>query len=287
MRTESLMRKMLFLLLLLPGMLLADYPSLWQSRDQQLQQQLESLLKQHKLHRAVKRGKLALVVVNLTDAENPAVASVNGDKMIYAASLPKIAILLGAFVQMERGKLVADPALWLDMTRMIRHSGNQAATRVLERVGREELLQILQSPRYRLYDISRNGGLWVGKDYARAGAYKRDPLKNLSHAATVMQVARFYYLLDTDRLVGPELSRQMKQILSDPAISHKFVKGLKSVPDLVMYSKSGTWKNYHADSALVEAGENKYIIVGLAQSKQGGKWLEKLALPLHNLIVGK
>ena len=110
-----------------------------------MQQQLDTLIKQQNLSRAVARGNLALVVVDLTDADNPAVASVNGDKMIYAASLPKIAILLGAFVQMERGKLVADPALWLDMTRMIRHSGNQAATRVLERVGREELLQILQS----------------------------------------------------------------------------------------------------------------------------------------------
>ena len=278
---------LIILFTLLPGALIADYPSLWQSQDQQLQQQLDSLLKQHKLHREVKRGNLALVVVDLTDAENPALASVNGDKMIYAASLPKIAILLGAFVQIERGKLAPDPVLWVDMTRMIRNSSNQAATRVLERVGREELLQILQSPQYKLYDNSRNGGLWVGKDYARKGAYKRDPLKNLSHAATVMQVARFYYLLDTNRLVSPELSLQMKQIMSDPAISHKFVKGLKSVPDLVMYRKSGTWKNYHADSALVEAGKYKYIIVGLAKSKQGGKWLEKLALPLHNLIVGK
>jgi len=272
---------------LLPGMLMADYPSLWQSQDQQLQQQLNSIVKQRNLHREVNRGNLALVVVDISDPLHPKVANVNGDKMIYAASLPKIAILLGAFVQIENGKLAADPSLWVDMTLMIRNSSNQAATRVLERVGREELLQILQSPKFKLYDTSHNGGLWVGKDYARDGAYKRDPLKNLSHAATVMQVARFYYLLDTDRIVGPKLTRQMKQIMSDPAIAHKFVKGLKSVPEVVMYRKSGTWKNYHADSALVEFGTHKYIIVGLAQSKQGGKWLEQLALPLHQLIVGK
>jgi len=278
---------LIILFTLLPGVLMAGYPSLWQSQDRQLQQQLNSIVKQHNLLREVSKGNLALVVADISDPLNPRVATVNGDKMIYAASLPKIAILLGAFVQIERGKLAPDPALRVDMTRMIRNSSNQAATRVLERVGRQELLQILQSPKFKLYDISHNGGLWVGKDYAREGAYRRDPLKNLSHAATVMQVARFYYLLDTERIVGPELTRQMKQIMSDPAIPHKFVKGLESVPGLVMYRKSGTWKNYHADSALIECGAHKYIIVGLAKSKQGGKWLEQLALPLHKLIVEK
>ena len=40
-------------------------------------------------------------------------------------------------------------------------------------------------------------GVWVGKDYAEQGTYQRDPLYNLSHGATVMQVVRFYNLLDT------------------------------------------------------------------------------------------
>jgi len=39
--------------------------------------------------------------------------------------------------------------------------------------------------------------VWVGKDYAEQGTYQRDSLYNLSHGATVMQVVRFYYLLDT------------------------------------------------------------------------------------------
>ena len=40
-------------------------------------------------------------------------------------------------------------------------------------------------------------GVWVGKDYAEQGTYQRDSLYNLSHGATVMQVVRFYNLLDT------------------------------------------------------------------------------------------
>jgi beta-lactamase class A len=168
---------------------------------------------------------------------------------------------------------------------MIRYSDNNAATRVLDLVGRDKLLDILQSLRFKLYTREHDGGLWVGKDYARKGAYQRDPLHNLSHGASVMQVARFYYLLDTNRLVNPELTEQMKEILSKPAISHKFVKGLEDVPDAVLFRKSGTWKNYHADSALVEFGSSKYILVGLVKNKQGGRWLTELALPLHKLIV--
>jgi len=262
-----------------------EYPSLWHSADPVLQDKLEKLIVQRGLTQQVVNGDLALAIVDITNPYQPHQASVNGDKMIYAASLPKIAILLGAFVQIEAGVLENNDALRSELILMIRYSDNNAATRVLDLVGRDKLLDILQSLRFKLYTSDHNGGLWVGKDYARKGAYQRDPLHNLSHGASVMQVARFYYLLDTNRLVNPELTKQMKEILSKPAISHKFVKGLEDVPDAILFRKSGTWKNYHADSALVEFGSSRYILVGLVKNKQGGRWLTELALPLHKLIV--
>ena len=39
-------------------------------------------------------------------------------------------------------------------------------------------------------------GLWVGKPYGKAAAYRRDPVAHLSHGATAFQVARFYFMLD-------------------------------------------------------------------------------------------
>lgn len=285
------MRNVIFLLLLIGGLLNVQassggYPSLWECQSPELQEKLDQLIKDMKLTRSVQQGRLAIVVVDITDPHKPELAAVNPNKMLYAASLPKIAILLGAFVQIESGQLKPDAALWQDMTDMIRSSSNEAATRVLDKVGREQLLEILQSPRFQLYDPAHNGGLWVGKDYAKAGAYKRDPLYNLSHAATVMQAARFYYLLETNRLVGPELTEKMKEMLSRPALEHKFVKGLKEVPDAKVYRKSGTWMDYHADSALVEVEDRTFIIVGLAQSKKGSKWLVELAQPLIQIVKG-
>ncbi|MEA3291342.1 MAG: hypothetical protein U9Q71_03400, partial [Pseudomonadota bacterium] len=75
------------------------------------------------------------------------------------------------------------------------------------------------------------------------------------------------------------------EILSQPAINHKFVKGLSTRPGVKIHRKSGTWKQFHADSALVEFGERKYIIVGLAENPSGGKWLTRLAAPLHDLAT--
>jgi len=262
-----------------------EYPELRESIDPLLQQQLERLIRDRDLQQAVAQMRLAIALVDITDPKKPRMAAINGDVMEYAASLPKIAILLAAFVQIEQGKLVLDEKFEADMINMIRHSDNAAATRVLDLVGREELLRTLQSPKFLFYDKRYDGGLWVGKAYAKAGAYQRDPINQISHGATAIQVARFYYLLETHRLVNPELTRKMKQILSEPAVNHKFVKGLKARPGAKLYRKSGTWKQFHADSALVEYGLHKYIIVGLAQDPQGGKWLEQLAAPLHDLVV--
>ena len=156
---------------------------------------------------------------------------------------------------------------------------------ILHRVGKEYLAELLQSPRYRLYDPQRNGGLWVGKDYSKGSAWKRDPLHNLSHGATALQVARFYYLLETGQLVSPEISKLMKSILAEPAHDHKFVKGLKEVqPNSEIYRKSGTWGPYHSDSAIIEHHGRRYIAVALAQSTKGERWLQKLIVALDDII---
>ena len=260
-------------------------PDLDDSVDPGLQRSLERVVREQGLGGEVESGRLSLALVDLSDADAPRLAMLNGHAMVYAASLPKIAILLGAFVEAGRGRFPLDGERVAEMTRMIRFSSNEAATRVLDWVGRQRLLEILQSPALALYDAKRNGGLWVGKSYGREEAYQRDPVRNLSHGATAFQVARFYWLLDTDRLVGPELTPLMKQVLSQPGIRHKFVKGLESRPGVQIYRKSGTWQDHHADSALVEHDGRKFVIVGLANHRDGGEWLERLAAPMHDLVV--
>ena len=258
-----------------------------ESGDFQLQQALEVLVLEQNLATAVNKQELALVLVIVTDPDQPRLAEINGHNMVYAASLPKIAILLGAAVAIQEGRLELNDELQKDLDDMIRYSCNACATKVLNLVGREELLEILQSPEYNFYDQNDKGGLWVGKEYGPGSAYHRDPLSGLSHGATAFQAARFYYKLNTGTLVSPEQSRMMLDALSRPGISHKFVKGLEAYPDLEIFRKSGTWKTYHTDSALVRTEDLAYIIVALANNVNGAAWLEQLAGPLHELAVSQ
>lgn len=266
----------------------SPYPSLREVQSSSLQSQLEQKLRRLNLDAAVDQGRLAVTLVDVTDPRHPRLAQVNGDDMVYAASLPKIAILLAVCERVHEGKLTLNDELRGVMTNMIRYSSNAAATDLIRRVGHEYINQVLTSPKYRLYDTRTNGGLWVGKEYAQGVAYQRDPLHNLSHGATAFQVARFYYLLETEQLVSPALSREMKAIMGDPGIQHKFVKGLMSVsPDAQIYRKSGTWQNWHADSAIVEHAGRTYIAVALAESPQGGEWLKKLICELDKIILNQ
>lgn len=264
----------------------ADAAALREATDPTLQARLEARLDELRLNDSVSAGQLAVALVDVTDPDRPRLAEVNGDEMLYAASLPKIAILLAAFERVDAGELALDAETRDLLTRMIRHSSNSAATEMIHRVGRDYINDLLRSPRYRLYDEELNGGLWVGKEYGRGSAYERDPLHHLSHGATAFQVARFYYLLETGGLVSPKWSREMKSILGEPAIHHKFVGGLMhEAPGAQIYRKSGSWREWHADSAIVEHDGRTYIAVALARNARGGDWLKRLIVELDGLIL--
>lgn len=268
----------------------AGYPSLWESFDPKLQAAIETRFRQEarpQFWQLVKAKKAGIVVVDITDDKQPKVAGYNPDVMLYAASLPKIAIALGAFVKIEQGRMALDQETKNLLTSMIRKSSNKAATAVLAKVGIEDLADILQSDRYRLYDPQHNGGLWVGRDYSGGPVWKTDPLHGISHGATAMQTARFYYLAVTGRLVKEEYRAELREVFSDPAIAHKFVKGLKLAnPDAEVYRKSGTWKSFHADSGVVVTDKYRYILVALAEHPDAGEGMVNLVQIVDDVVGG-
>jgi beta-lactamase class A len=171
---------------------------------------------------------------------------------------------------------------------MNRTPSNTAATTLLNQAGGEFLLHLLKSDKYNFYDEQKGGGLWVGKEYGKGKAYKRDPLYNISHGATAMQTARFLYLLETGNLVSLKSCQLMKGMMSRPGIHHKFVAGLLDKdPSARVFRKSGTWRTYHSDAAIIERDEVKYIAVGLANSPSGGKWLKSFIKGVDDLIQSR
>ena len=233
----------------------------------------------------IKQQHVAVSLVDLTDATVPRYAGINDQVMMYAASVPKIAILLAGFEEIRAGRLQYTPAVRDTFTRMARYSSNADASKVTQWVGFERIAQTLTSTKYRFYDPMKNGGLWLGKAYGGSRDYwQGDPLHNLSHGATTLQLARFFTMLAEDKLVDPECSRLMKEVLSKPGINHKFVKGLSGIPDVTIYRKSGTWRDWHSDAALIEWNGHRYVLAALTEDPDGGKLLEKLAAGAHEII---
>ncbi len=266
----------------------AEMAPLWDWIDPEFTRQIEARVDALGLSGAVVRGQLGFAVVDLTEDDRWPVAAFNGDQMFYAASLPKIAIMLAVFEQADSGRLVIDERVEAELVGTIRRSSNPNATALMHRVGKPRIAEILESPRYRLYDRDGKGGIWAGKDYAKQGLWKRDPIANLSHAATPIQAARFFCLLQAGRLVSPEASRRMKRLLADSAMRHKFVWGLdESNPNAVVHRKSGTWRDYHADAALIHDEDTgvTYVASALAQHPDGGQWLYRLITAVDSVIA--
>jgi len=255
--------------------------------DPEFQAALEQRLNANKeWKRLIQNKKMAIGVVDMS-GEVPRFARVNGNQMMYAASLPKIAILLAAYVSFEDGSLQETDEIMQDLQDMIQVSSNSAATRMIDRIGMNKIQSVLRDPQYGFYDEKRGGGLWVGKRYAGSGPRSGDPMFNISHGATATQVCRFFYLLATHRLINEHRSDQMLADLVDPHLHHKFVSQLDELaPKATLFRKSGTWRQWHSDAIMVQGKQwRNYILVGLIESEDGEQILRTVLPAVEELMV--
>jgi beta-lactamase class A len=266
-----------------PGLPMTVAPEQWQPLEQRqdpaLQAYLAKSLQQRRSWQClISEGKMAVGLVDLSNPRAPRFAQVNGNTMMYAASLPKIAVLLAAFQGFEDRTLPQSPQLMLDLNDMIRESSNSAAACMIERIGLVKIESLLLSSRYQFYNPRQGGGIWVGSTFSSLGEHHPDPLKDLLQAATVTQVCRFYYLLAYGKLINTKRSIQMLQVLSNPGLHDKFVSVLEeTISPYRIFRKNGTFRTTHCDSVLVWGeGWRRYILVGLVEDAQGEQILRDL-----------
>ena len=238
----------------------------------------------------IAQKKMSVGLVDLRDPENVKYGSINGNNMMYAASLPKIAILLAAMDAFDKGELKETPTIKSDLRLMISQSDNQASTRMIDRLGYKKIESVMTDPKYMFYDENHGGGLWVGKRYASGGDTNREPLKHLSHAATVNQVCRYYYLLANGKLVNYDRSKQMLDIMGNPDLHHKFVNAIEKIaPQALLFRKSGSWQTFHSDSILVWGNDpsRRYILVALIDDADGEQIIRNLVKPVEKVLKMK
>jgi beta-lactamase class A len=265
----------------------AFFHSLRDLEDAAMESELRStLLNNPKWRTMIQEKRMAVGLVDLKDPYKIRYAAVNGDDMMYAASLPKIAILLAAVDAFDKGEIAESDENLDHLNKMISVSSNTSATHFIDLLGYEKIEGVLTDPKYELYDQAYGGGLWVGKRYAAEGRRHPDPMMGLSHAATVSQVCRFYYLMAMGKLVSQERSKQMLALMDDPGLHHKFVNTLdKIAPNAKLYRKSGSWRSYHCDSVMVwGTGHRKYILVALVDDPDGEAVIRSLVRPVETVL---
>jgi beta-lactamase class A len=224
--------------------------------------------------------------VGLLDLNTLRLAMIHPDRGEYAASVPKIGILLAYFALRPAAVTNLSGETRRELGLMVKVSDNELAAKFSRKLGLREIQQVLNA--HQLYDLKHGGGLWVGKHYGPGSERYGDPVGNNSHAATVRQVLRYFLWLEQGQLISPVASRTMREIFESPEIPHannKFVKGLAG-SDLQIIRKSGTWQDWRHDTAVVTGGGRHYILVALTRHPRGDDYLADLARAVDDLITG-
>jgi beta-lactamase class A len=225
-----------------------------------------------------------LTAVGMLDLGTGRVAWVRPDKIFYAASVPKIAILLAWFQTHPEAATSLDPATRRELGLMIKASDNAMAAKYSRSLGLAYIQQVLGA--HGFYDERHGGGIWMGKHYGQGDERRLDPVGGNSHAATVRQLLRYYLLLDRGRLVSPAASTTMKEIFASPDLPHrndKFVRGLAG-RDVQVLRKAGWWETWFHDTAIISGPGRRYVLVALTHHPKGDDYLEACATRVDDLM---
>lgn len=250
-----------------------------------LQARLEQIDTELRAKYGMTTEQTAVGVLDLARPERTAM--IHPDRIEYAASVPKIGILLAYFQLHPEAATALDAETERELALMVKASSNEMAAKHSRAMGLREIQNVLNS--YGFYDASRGGGLWVGKHYGPNSERIGDPVADHSHGATVRQLLRFYSMLDRGELVSPEASRKMRQLFLSPDIPHddlKFVKALNG-RGLTILRKWGSYQDWLHDSAIIEGPGRKYVLVALTHHPQGDSYLEDLARAVDDVMTQK
>jgi beta-lactamase class A len=227
----------------------------------------------------------AQTAVGLLDLNTLRLAMINPDRGEYAASVPKIGILLAYFQLHPEAATNLSASARHELGLMARASDNEMAAKYSRELGLKQIQAVLDS--YHFYDPNHGGGIWVGKHYGRGEERYGDPVGDNSHAATVRQLLRYFLLLEQGRLVSPAASKTMREIFAAPDIPHddiKFVKGLAG-RNVQIIRKWGSWQDWLHDTSVVTGGGRHYILVALTKHPKGDEYLVALAKAVDDLLT--
>ena len=223
--------------------------------------------------------KISFAVIDLNQ-KTPVIAGVNMDSFIYPASVYKMYVAMEILKQVSEKKyslyktyVVHSPndvdhsseISWdprpllrdgdtvtiqylLDL--MITRSDNSAANCLIDVAGRKNINKTMHQYGWFGSEVTRK---YLSRKFEDPGFDTvRSTVTNARHAA------EFMYLIQTNKLVNPWVSKKMKLFLGQQLDTTKLSTGLPS--SAVFYHKSGWWSYFTNDVGIVEDGKLKYVI---------------------------
>lgn len=235
---------------------------------------------------ALQQTDVRIALLNMSRGDPPLLAQRRGDMPIYPASVVKFVYLMAAYAWQEEGKRRIDDEMDSLLTQMIHNSSNQATREVLARLTGTEPGPELPPAAYEAFRERRlavdrwlqtlgitdlhcvnptydSAGNLFGRDKqfvsdhsVTGGLPARDGEFANRNAMTAVGTAKLLALLATDRALSPESSaavrlRMRRDPVEQPHLAHRIAGGAARVPNLEVYSKSGTWGPIYADAGII------------------------------------
>jgi len=223
--------------------------------------------------------QISLAVIDLSGQE-PRLGSVNPDNFIYPASVYKMYVAAEVLNQISQGKyglttpVVADSPNVVDRSKEILHdprpllvegdtvtvgylldlmitrSDNSAANCLIDLAKRENINLLIHRYGWQGSEVTRK---FLKRKYEDPGYGKIRGTETCARHA-----AEFMYRIETDRLVNPWVSKQMKSLLGRQLDNRKLASGLPV--NAMFYHKTGWFSYWTNDVGIVDDGNDRYVI---------------------------
>jgi len=223
--------------------------------------------------------QISLAVIDLND-KTPSIGGVNMDNFIYPASVYKMYVAAEILNQISQGKyslnqihvvkspndvdkskeISNDPRPLLQngdtvtvnylLDLMITRSDNSAANCLIDIAKRENIDNLI------------NSNNWVGSEVTRkflSRKYEDSGYEKIRGTETcALHAADFMYLIQSNRLVNPWVSMQMKALIGRQLDNTKLSTGLPK--STMFFHKTGWYSFWTNDVGIVDDGKIKYIV---------------------------
>jgi hypothetical protein len=244
----------------------------------------------------LRRTDVRIALLDLSHEDAPLLAHSRGTMPIYPASVVKFVYLMAAYAWQESGTQRIDAEMDELLTQMIHSSSNQAAQRVLARLTGTEPGPELSGADYQVFRDRRlavdrwlqtlgitdlhcanptydgDGDLFGRDKQFLADRGVTDGLPKHAgefvnrNAMTAVGTAKLLALLATDRALTPADSAIVRQRMrrdptEQPYLARRIAGGAKRLPDMEIYSKSGTWGPIYADAGIVRHVSGRQLVL--------------------------